>query len=66
MKKIIAFIALTISSYSCSKEAKKCWTCQLTGPSGTQTRDTCTNSDPSNFHFVDNQGFNMSHTCVEK
>jgi len=69
MKKIILAV-LVVTIFSCKKKNDTtCWRCALS-EQGTgrplPTRDTCTESDPSTFHFYDANGNPVNATCAKK
>ena len=70
MKRILTIFVLA-AILACAKNKNKgtCWRCALSMQNTGQplpTKDTCTESDPSTFHFYDANGNPLNVTCAKK
>jgi hypothetical protein len=69
MKKT-GIVLLLITIFACKKKGDKtCWRCALSRQVTGQplpAKDTCTESDPSTFHFYDTNGDPLNFTCAKK
>lgn len=64
-------LLLTLISFSCSKEDKICWECNITGTSGSSPApgkvDICNDSEHQPTTYKDSQGNTYGgFTCVKK
>ena len=68
--KTIVLVTLAVTLFSCTRKSDAtCWRCalsvQVTGQP-LPTKDTCTESDPSTFHFYDANGNPLNVTCAKR
>jgi hypothetical protein len=69
MKKMVTGLLL-VTTLACTKKGNKtCWRCALSEQNTGRplpTKDTCTESDPTTFHFYDANGNPLNVTCAKK